>query len=115
MAPQLEHAFKLVRSNVTSDKGKGSSSQKSSSKPSGTDNTFSEQHWGGATSGYFEAVANRDDPTLLDIVKSADALLQEDKDDSSLDDATELQASTTEEIDTHKFMCKSTTAIILPY
>ncbi|KIM63521.1 hypothetical protein SCLCIDRAFT_24189 [Scleroderma citrinum Foug A] len=106
----LEHAFKLVKAGVTSnvtDKGKGSLSQKSSSKPSGTENAFSEQHWGGTTCGYFESVANRDDLTLLSIVKSASALLQEDKDgDSSLDDAPEHQGSTTEEIDTHRLMCK---------
>jgi len=113
-AHQLECAFKFVKANVGTDKGKGSSSQKSSSKPSGTDNTFSEQHWGGTTSSYFEAVANHDDPTLLDIVKSADALL-EDKDDSSLDDTTELQESATDEIDTHKLMCKPMTAVIFLY
>ncbi|KAL4068164.1 hypothetical protein J3A83DRAFT_4374512 [Scleroderma citrinum] len=46
----LEHAFILVRSNITlkgTGKGKGFSSQKLSSKPSDTDNTFSEQNWGG--------------------------------------------------------------------
>ncbi|KAL4064149.1 hypothetical protein V8B97DRAFT_2026122 [Scleroderma yunnanense] len=114
----LECAFKLVRSNITlkgTGKDKGSLSQKSSSKPSGTDNTFSKQNWGGETCAYFEVVANHDDHTLLDIVKSAHALLPEDKDDSSLDGVIEDQECTAEEIDACKLMCKSIITIILPY
>ena len=67
MAPQLEHAFKIVRANPTlykTDKGKGSSSQKLSGKP-GTENAFSEQHWGSMTASFSKSVVKCDDLILL--------------------------------------------------
>ena len=115
LASQLERAFKIVRANPSlykTDKGKGSSSQKSSGKP-GSENTFSEQHWGSTTASFSKSVVKRDDLTLQDIVRSASGLLQPEDDDDSLDEGAELQESTTEEIDTRALMCKSTTEVIL--
>jgi len=81
------------------------------SKKGGSENAFSEQHWGTATSSYYQSVVRRTPQALQDIVGMARAVLQDDCDgDSSADDQGE--GSVEGDVDSRGFMCKSLMSFI---
>ena len=88
---QLEHAIKIRKAplDVTDmAKGavnlfKGTRKQNKMSKKGSAEHAFSEQHWGTATSSYFQLVARQTPQALQDIVGMACAVLQDNCDGDS--------------------------------